>query len=472
MNPLDLGSQAFDVVLCTIAFSAVLGSLVFTLDDLWIDLYALMHRLGPRRLSEEDLSRMHLKPQKKIAVIIANWHEDEILERMIVGNLAQVEYTNYTFFLGVYPNDEKTWRVARLLEERFHSVVTVVNSRPGPTTKGQMLNEIVGAVIKAEAQTGVVYDFFLLQDSEDVLHPLSLKLINDQADDCDFLQIPVFSFPLGPFKVVGATYVDEFAEVHTKDLLVREKMGAAIPSAGVGTAMSRRLVETYRTLQGGNLLLEDTLTEDYHLGLTAKILGFRSRFVCAYRLRQNGLKDFIATREYFPDRFWSSVRQKTRWTLGIAFQGKANLGWRGDWTDRYFLFRDRRGPWNAVLILLSFLTLTVFLSHGVFGWPLPEALTGPWFITLAALNMINMIVRLGQRMRAVRLVNGPVDAIMAPLRWPLSNVINCLAAGRALQAHWVSVRTGVKPAWNKTTHALPRNFGETLPVDTSLEVAP
>ncbi len=457
---LSLFLPSLELFLCTIAFAAVVGSLIFTLDDLWIDFYALVFGLRPQKLSDADLVRMHAKRQKKFAIIIANWQEDEILDRMIVGNIAQLDYQNYTFFLGVYPNDEKTWQVAQALEARFQSVVVIVNSQAGPTTKGQMLNEIVSQIIESELHTEIHYDYFLLQDSEDILHPLSLKLINDTADDYDFIQIPVFSFDLPLKKWVGATYIDEFSEVHTKDLLVREKMGAAIPSAGVGTAMSDRLVRKYRALQGGHLLREDTLTEDYLLGLMAKSLGLKSRFICTYREKRNGVKDFIATREYFPARFWSSVRQKTRWTLGIAFQGKENLRWQGDWADRYFMFRDRRGPWNSILILLSLIILFTFVSYHWLQASLPTPITGPIFVTFAALNMVNMIVRVIQRMRSVHLVNGALHAVMVPLRWPICNLINFLAAFYAFQAHRLSVRTGHKPQWNKTKHELPENFGD------------
>lgn len=460
MLPDDWLLPSVELLLSVIAFAAVIGSLVFTLDDLWIDFYALLFRLGPKRLSDLDLGRMHSIPEKKFAIIVANWQEEEILDRMIVGNIAQIDYHNYTFFLGVYPNDEKTWKVAAELQRRFQSVVVVVNSRHGPTTKGQMLNEVVRKIVESEAVTGIRYDYFLLQDSEDILHPLSLKLINDTSGDTDFIQIPVFSFDLPIKKLIGATYIDEFSEAHTKDLLVRERMGAAIPSAGVGTAMSSRFVHTYLNLFGGHLFREDTLTEDYLLGLMAKALGLKSRFICAYRAKRNGEKDFIATREYFPSGFWASVRQKTRWTLGIAFQGKENLKWSGDWTDRYFMFRDRRGLWNSILILLGLVTVMTFVVYGVLGIDLPKPLTMPFFIVLAGFNLVNMSVRLLQRMRSVHLVNGSVHAFMVVVRWPICNVINFLAAFKALRAHRQSVRSGIKPKWNKTKHELPDSFGE------------
>jgi len=36
--------------------------------------------------------------------------------------------------------------------------------------------------------------------------------------------------------------MDEFAELHAKDILVREAIARQVPSAGVGTCFSRRAV--------------------------------------------------------------------------------------------------------------------------------------------------------------------------------------------------------------------------------------
>jgi adsorption protein B len=445
----------FTVLACLTVF----GGIVLALDDLWIDLYAMAKGLRPKHLNEEDLSRLNTNPQKRIAIIVANWREADVLEQMVRGNLANVDYSSYTFFLGVYPNDTATKEIALRLEQNCEQVRAVVNSRNGPTTKGQMLNEIVREVFSWESREGVQFDAVMMQDSEDVLHPLSLKLVNDSLQSCDFVQIPVFSFNVERNELVGGTYLDEFSESHTKDLLVRDSMGAAIPSAGVGTAMSRRLVLANMLRQRGDLLREDTLTEDYDLGLSAKRQGFRGAFVCCYRIKEDGTRDFIATREFFPARMAASIRQKTRWVLGIVFQGWRNIGWAGSAVDRYFLFRDRRGPFNAALILSGALLLLACALAWLFDLPLPQIFGEPAFQVPATFNAGNMIWRIVQRMRAVRLVNGESHSWMVPLRWPVGNIINTLAAFSALQSHWRTIRTGVAAKWEKTDHVLPAGFG-------------
>ncbi len=121
-----------------------------------------------------------------------------------------------------------------------------------------------------------------MQDSEDVLHRHSLTLMNHFSSQADFIQIPVFSFDVPKRSLVGGVYIDEFSESHTKDLLVRQNLGAAIPSAGVGTLLSRQLMVSMMLKQEGQFLKEDTLTEELSLGNYGQSHGFpESVFMCA-----------------------------------------------------------------------------------------------------------------------------------------------------------------------------------------------
>ncbi len=455
----DFMANEFETILVALTFVAVYVGVIMAADDLWIDVYALTMGLKPKLLTRDHKKILRLLPQKKIAIIIANWHEEDVIEQMISGNISSIDYINYTFFLGVYPNDAKTLAIAKQLEARYREVRVIVNSMNGPTTKGQMLNEIARGILVYESENQTKYDLFLMHDSEDVLHPQSLALINEAARSYDFIQIPIFSFNVANSKLVGGTYLDEFSEVHTKDLLVREHMGAAIPSAGVGTALSRQLVLANMSQQNGNLLREDTLTEDYDLGLNAKKNGFKSTFACTYQLREDGSWDFLATREFFPDRLSTAIRQKTRWTLGIVFQGGRNIGWSGDFVDKYFLFRDRRGPFNAVMVVLNLLVALAFLVRSLFTSEVPDALYSSFFIVPASLNFMNMIYRALRRAWAVWMVNGWVHALLVPVRWPVGNVVNTGAVIQAFRSHIKTLRTGLAPKWDKTAHVMPAGFG-------------
>lgn len=448
--------ESFFVILASFV---VFGSLLFILDDLFIDLYALLFRLKPKTLDAKLLEEIKTAPEKNIAILIANWKEADVIAPMIRGNLRGIKYSNYTFFLGVYPNDTETWQAAKQLEDIYpHKVTVVVNSRPGPTSKGQMLNELVNQILESEKLTGKKHDLFLMQDSEDVLHPYSLSLMNHSSQYADFVQIPVFSFNVPKSSLVSGIYVDEFAEAHTKDLLVRKHLGAAVPSAGVGTLLGRELVLKLRELQDGDFLLEHTLTEDYHLGVTTKQLGFKSDFVCVQYKKEDGRKEFIATREYFPSDFSASMRQKSRWTLGIAFQGLENLGWHGAPVEKYFLWRDRRGPLNSILIVLSTLLFLMFtvasLRHEV-----PSYLTSGFFQSLFAITFLSTCLRVTQRMIAVSRTNALAHVWLVPVRWLIANVINVGATVKAYNQLKESQRSGERPKWIKTDHRLPEHFG-------------
>lgn len=462
MEALSLG---FESLFVNLVYAVVLATFLFTLDDLFIDAVAFFKRLKPRVFSQEDLATMGASSQKRVAIMIANWKEAEVISPMIRGNIRGLKYREYTFFLGVYPNDTATWTEASRLEKLYPGkVVVVVNSQPGPTSKGQMLNELARKIIESEKETGISYDLFLMQDSEDVLHPYSLAMLNHFSVDADFIQIPVFSFDVPKSSFVAGIYIDEFSEAHTKDLLVRQALGAAIPSAGVGTLLSRDLMLNSMLNQEGQFLKEDTLTEDYHLGIMTKERGFRSRFLCAQMEVASGKREFIATREYFPSEFSASIRQKSRWTLGIAYQGLKNIQWRGQWVDRYFLLRDRKGPLNSLLVVLSLVVLFGLLSYRVFAGTLPSQLNNGFFETLVLLNGINMFLRIVQRMRSVVLVNGVSHSLFVPVRWVLANIVNTAATIRAHRTYYESLKTGQRPAWVKTDHRLPAHFGKEVEV--------
>ena len=259
--------------------------------------------------------------EKQIAIMIPAWDEEsQIIEHMLSENIKRLNYKNYHIFVGVYPNDIETVNAVEKISEKHNNVHAVVNISMGPSSKGQMLNQAVREIRKYEQKNQTRFDAIAMQDAEDIFHPQSLKLANQELDDCDFLQTPVFSLPVSKFQLVGGIYMDEFAEKHTKDILVRSHLKVSVPSAGVGTVLSRKLIDR-KLEQDGDVFNEGSLTEDYELGLTTKRLGLRSRFVCKYFIDPiSGKKNFIATREYFPKNFYRSIRQKTRWTVGIVFK--------------------------------------------------------------------------------------------------------------------------------------------------------
>lgn len=60
------------------------------------------------------------------AVFVANWHEENVLERMVEGNLSRIPIPSVKLYLGVYPNDTGTRDVALRLAEKYPDRVCVI----------------------------------------------------------------------------------------------------------------------------------------------------------------------------------------------------------------------------------------------------------------------------------------------------------------------------------------------------------
>lgn len=158
----------------------------------------------------------------------------------------------------------------------------------------------------------------VFHDAEDMVDPAALRLLDRAVATSDFVQLPVLPLPQPNSRWIGSHYCEEFAEAHGKGLVVRDALGAALPAAGVGCAVSRTALARLAAARGGTNPFEtESLTEDYELGLRIADQGGRCRFVRARHT--NG--ELVATRAYFPAWLDHVVRQKTRWIHGIAFQG-------------------------------------------------------------------------------------------------------------------------------------------------------
>ena len=149
-------------------------------------------------------------------------------------------------FVGAYPNDSETNAEIERAKRRHRRVVRVETPIPGPTSKADCLNHIVRAIFAYEAEHGIEFAGVVLHDSEDVVHPLELKFFNYLLPRKDMIQLPVVSLERGLGEPIACTYMDEFAEWHAKDLVVRESAVGWIPSAGVGTCFSRKAMDLLR----------------------------------------------------------------------------------------------------------------------------------------------------------------------------------------------------------------------------------
>ncbi len=429
-------------------------------DDVFVDIYYWLHHLFMRKKfnkvrydSPETIARA---PEKPIAIFVPAWHEYEIIDKMLINACRTVQYQNYDMFVGVYPNDPETIMKVEEISKRFPNIHAVISSNPGPTTKADNLNQIHEGMLRWENKTGVRYDIIVMHDAEDVIHPMSLKIHNALIPDYDMVQMPVFPLYTNHANLVHWTYCDEFAEYHTKDLFVRQHFSGFVPSAGVGTAFNRWIIEFVGTSYARNIFRAASLTEDYDLALRLA-LG-KANLLFAYK--PFGIN--CATRGFFPHSMKASIRQKSRWVTGICLQSWKSVGWRGDAKFRFVLYRDRKAILaNAInffaYVVISYLIVYESIRFGLAAYaqlpPIVVKGTVLWY--LVVIDSALMVWRCAHRFITVRRVYGVWAAVLSIVRLPISNIINFSATGRALFFFIKSLLGKQELKWEKTIHHFP-----------------
>jgi glycosyl transferase family 2 len=205
------------------------------------------------------------------------------------------------------------------------------------------------------------------------------------------------------------------------------------------------------------VLATGCVTEDYILGIEAKRAGFKSAFAAVSESAAR-YGEFVATREFFPQGFAASVRQKTRWVFGINFEAMRRLGWRGDAWDIYFFVRDRKGMVTNFLPPVSLVFLGLLLCGSCDMAYLPPDLQ-PVFSVVLSINLVALVSRYLIRMSAFKRVYGRYDALGVMLRWPVGVVVNAIAVLHAWRTYLFESAMATKPiAWAKTEHEVPMDF--------------
>lgn len=453
--------------------------LINGIDDLLIDIYYYIlqtYKLFFIRKKYKPLSEHQLreKPRQRIAVLLPAWHESKVISKMVQNTFETVDYDLYDVFIGVYPNDDATIAAVEDIAAKNTRVHRITLPHDGPTNKSDCLNWIIAGIKKYEKEKGLRFEIFVLHDAEDIIHPLSFLLINYLIPRFPMVQIPVLPFYVPYSKMTAGTYLDEFAQNHLKDLIVREHFSKMIPGAGVGTAISRdslnRLAEKYNN----EIFNTKTFTEDYDMSFRLYELRSRSIILQFFVERAKLLppnffrkepktkivKELVCTREYFPDKFSTAIKQKTRWVLGIVFHGWINQGWGENWRIRYMLWRDRKAVIvNFFDILGYFIFIGILFgagrsvnSEGVLVWNAAYG-TALWKIIVA--DAILLLNRMFQRAVMVFRVAGPIHAVLSIPRMAWGNIINCTAVFRATYQYFNARITGKKLIWAKTEHVFP-----------------
>ncbi len=198
-----------------------------------------------------------------------------------------------------------------------------------------------------------------------------------------------------------------------------------------------------------------SLTEDYEIGVYIHRAGYPQIFV---PLQGKG-RGIVATREYFPRRMGSAIRQRTRWVTGIALQGWERDGWRGSLPVKYWFWRDRKGVITNPLGLLTNVLFTYglldFAQSAAHHRPWAFATSNPVILRLCFLTLVLQCFRLSVRMACVARIYGMTFAVGVPLRSLHGNLINCSASFRAVYSYLHAKRHRRHLAWLKTDHAYP-----------------
>jgi adsorption protein B len=348
----------------------------------------------------------------------------------------------------------------------------------GPTSKADCLNAIYRSMRLNEVPRIREYAIVAIHDAEDVVHPLALKVYNYFVPrEYDMAQLPVFALELPVWKYwAGNTYIDDFAELHTKDLFIRQSIGGILPSAGVGTAFFRNTLEHLASANNGDPFLIGNLTEDYEIGIRVKRAGFRTGVVSypvdriIRRKQRDGspgpprtVTEIVAIRETFPRTFMAAARQRSRWILGISFQTWEQTGWAGTLPMRYTLLRDRRAPLTHFINMIGYLVLSSILLQWLFRqtpWAAqfyvrPLVLPDSLLWKIAIVDTWLLAYRGVQKVISVYTIYNLKQAVFSLPRVVIGNIINFFATVRAARTYLSYKMFGKPFVWHKTTHVFP-----------------
>lgn len=449
-----------ELVLRELALFAAVGFLIGGIGDVAIDIGWLA--LQSRRLRDPAANReralaSHGPPRRhgRLAIFVPAWDEADVIGAMLANTVRSFAGQDYMLFVGCYPNDPGTEVEIRKVAVRAPAVRLVRCPRPGPTTKADCLNALWWALQAEEARSGRRFKAVVLHDAEDVVHPEEPPLFDRLIEDHALVQIPVRPLVDRGSRWIAGHYCDEFAESHTKNLVVRSAIGAGVPSSGVGCAIDRAMLGAIAEERGGLPFDDDSLTEDYEIGLRIAERGGRGIFV---RLRDED-GELIAVRAHFPSDLSCAVRQKTRWIRGIALAGWDRLGWTRGIAESWMRLHDRRAILAAIVLFAAYMALLlgglVLVAAEAGGYP-PAPLP-PAFLVLLKVNLAIMAWRLAMRALFTGLAYGPAEALRAIPRALFSNVIAMMAARRALTGY-LFARPGAAPRWDKTRHVFPEDL--------------
>ena len=453
-------ADLIDRIAAELALFAGAGFFLFGINDLAVDLIYFGRRAWRavtvyRRHRRAFASFWVFNPDPGfIAIFVPAWDEAAVIASMLKATLRRLDYEQYRIFVGHYRNDPATAAaIASVDDPRIQSVHVSVD---GPTTKADCLNHLYDALIAYELENNRAAKAIVLHDAEDVVHHYELRIFDGLIDRAALIQLPVVPLVDPHSRWISGHYCDEFAEAHIKELVVREAVGAAIPLAGVGCAISRQALARLAALEDGRPFAGTSMTEDYELGLRLGALGLKTMFV---RIpAQPNDRGVVASRGHFPATLGAAVRQKARWLGGIALAGWDRLGWCGGLGERWMRLRDRRGPIAALLLFAGYAAALLWSQLWLAEWlgaPV-QVRMDPALAVLLTINGALLAWRILMRAAFTASAYGFGEGLLSIPRLFVGNLIAVLAAARALSMH---IGGGPK-RWEKTQHIFPAELAQ------------
>lgn len=256
--------------------------LLGALDELAVDLaYVWLRLTGRARTPRIDEAALLARPLAgRCAVFIPAWCEDGVIAATVAHALRAWPQPDLRLYVGCYGNDGATRAAAIQGGAGDPRLRLVVHDIAGPTCKADCLNRLFAALKQDEARDGAPVRMVLLHDAEDMVDPAALPLLDDALAGADFIQLPVLALPHRASPLVSAHYSDEFAESHSRAMVVRGALGQGIPGAGVGCAIARGWLDRLDMQRdGAGPFATGALTEDYELCRAAHNSSYAQQFV-------------------------------------------------------------------------------------------------------------------------------------------------------------------------------------------------
>ncbi len=437
---------------------ASLSFLIGSVDDLMFDGLWLFHRMKRRLFVYSRYERVTVEkladpsPGCRMAIFVPAWQEAAVIGAMLRRCLQQWAGNEYRIYVGCYPNDSDTIAAVAAAAAGDSKIRLVMCQHDGPTTKADCLNHLWDALCRDEIEENRNYAAIILHDAEDIVHPEALRLFRHLIGRAALVQLPVIPRRAKGSRWVAGHYGDEFAELHGKQMVLREALGASIPSAGVGCAFARESLQKLSARTRGKPFDARSLTEDYELGL--HLTGGESRGIFARLRDRNG--QLVATQEFFPDKLEDAIRQKSRWMAGISLSGWDRLGWKNSWRENWMRLRDRKASFAAIIVAIAYVAVIlmgILAFADLIGMYRPRPVSG-FLEILLILNLGFLLWRLAMKFYFVFSLYGLREAFLSIPRTVVANLINIMAVWRAL-SQYIGQLTGQPARWEKTSHFYP-----------------